>query len=423
MERRDSLARRSQIPKPSTRRSCACSAAPATHRALPRSPAARATSRRSAGVDDARAVSRALLGLPRRARSTRRIPSKPRATCAPGSRASALPASTCDPWARTCARFAGSSLRSARARSSAAPSPIAPSSARAWSGPAHAHPGDRAATRSTTRWPRSTSSPSAGDDPDMFVGALRRAKARMTVEVALADLAGEIGTREATLVLSALADATLEQATRFALGAAGAVRGLAVHRGRQAGRQRDRLRLRSRRALRLRSRRALRREPIRTRTSPSERSGSSACCRPRTPKGPGYDLDTRLRPSGSHGLLGDLARSVRALPRNRSARRQPPESGIPAAQQSGAPWERQALVRARFAAGDVALGAALHAHRAHRRVRTRRASPRASSTGVRMRMERETRSREAGAARSQSGAGWPLRHRVRRAVSCKWRTA
>ena len=37
----------------------------------------------------------------------------------------------------------------------------------------------------------------------------------------MADLAGEVGTREATLSLSALADEALEQATRFALGSAG----------------------------------------------------------------------------------------------------------------------------------------------------------------------------------------------------------
>ena len=58
----------------------------------------------------------------------------------------------------------------------------------------------------------------ADDDPtEAFVGALRRAKARVTMEVGLADLAGELGTRDATLVLSALADATLEHATRRAL--------------------------------------------------------------------------------------------------------------------------------------------------------------------------------------------------------------
>ena len=138
------------------------------------------------------------------------------------------PASTYDLSARICARFAGSSRRSARARSSEAPSPIDPSSARAWSWSRRIPTAETATREVDEEVAEVTSSQRPSDDPDMFVGALRRAKARMTVEVALADLAGEIGTREATLTLSALADATLEQATRFALGAAGAVRGLAV---------------------------------------------------------------------------------------------------------------------------------------------------------------------------------------------------
>src|SRR6185437_12641079 len=56
-------------------------------------------------------------------------------------------------------------------------------------------------------------------DDEALVEALRRAKARVTLEVGLADLASQIGTREATHTLSALADAELEAAARFALGA------------------------------------------------------------------------------------------------------------------------------------------------------------------------------------------------------------
>ena len=59
---------------------------------------------------------------------------------------------------------------------------------------------------------------SAEDADEPLVRALRRAKARVTIEVGLADLAGEISTRDATLILSALADASLEVATRHALG-------------------------------------------------------------------------------------------------------------------------------------------------------------------------------------------------------------
>ena len=53
-------------------------------------------------------------------------------------------------------------------------------------------------------------------DADAFVGALRRAKGQVLVEVGLADLAGEMTTRDCTLTLSALADAALEKALAFA---------------------------------------------------------------------------------------------------------------------------------------------------------------------------------------------------------------
>jgi glutamate-ammonia-ligase adenylyltransferase len=226
----------------------------------------------------------------------------------------------------------------------------------------------------------------ADDDPDMFVGALRRAKARMTVEVALADLSGEISTREATLVLSALADATLEQATRFALGAAGAVRGLSVIAvgklgGNEIGYGSDLDVLfvfdpdaapsgadphayfaqRAQRVIRLLS------------TAHFE--------------GPGYELDTRLRPSGSHGLL---VTSLEAFARYHDIELpgRLPESRVPSAQQSGAPWERQALVRARVAAGDAVLGAEFMKI-AHAAAYERGAPPKAELHHVRMRMERE----------------------------------
>ena len=56
------------------------------------------------------------------------------------------------------------------------------------------------------------------DSDERFVTALRRTKARILIEVGLADLAGEISVREATSVLSALADACLETSVRQALG-------------------------------------------------------------------------------------------------------------------------------------------------------------------------------------------------------------
>ena len=56
-------------------------------------------------------------------------------------------------------------------------------------------------------------------------------------------------------------------------------------------------------------------------------------------QGPGYELDTRLRPSGSQGLL------VVSL-----------ESFARYHEEQGQAWERQALIKARFAAGDEELG-------------------------------------------------------------------
>jgi glutamate-ammonia-ligase adenylyltransferase len=247
---------------------------------------------------------------------------------------------------------------------------------------------DRASARQEVE--RELSTPEAmaasNDDPDAFVGALRRAKARVTVEVALADLAGEIGTREATLTLSALADATLEHATRFALGAPEQVRGLAVIAvgklgGHEIGYGSDLDVLfvfdpelapdnadahayfakRAQRVIRLVS------------TAHAE--------------GTGYELDTRLRPSGSHGLLvTSLSSFARyhevALPG------EAPHENIPAAQQSGAAWERQSLIRARVAAGDTALGEAF-LRVAHVAAYERGAPPKAELHRLRMRMEQE----------------------------------
>ncbi len=57
-------------------------------------------------------------------------------------------------------------------------------------------------------------------------------------------------------------------------------------------------------------------------------------------EGPGYDLDTRLRPSGKSGLL---VVSLEAFAHYQS--------------QCAEPWEHQALVKARACAGDAHLGA------------------------------------------------------------------
>src|SRR5207302_110812 len=64
--------------------------------------------------------------------------------------------------------------------------------------------------------------------------------------------------------------------------------------------------------------------------------------------GPGYELDTRLRPSGSHGLL---VVSLEAFARYHGLRDDgaPLEGALPEAHD----WERQALVKARPCAGDA----------------------------------------------------------------------
>jgi len=67
--------------------------------------------------------------------------------------------------------------------------------------------------------------------------------------------------------------------------------------------------------------------------------------------GPGYELDTRLRPSGSHGLL---VVSLEAFARYHGLHQDgSPHDNAPEAQD----WERQALVKARPCAGDQQLGA------------------------------------------------------------------
>jgi glutamate-ammonia-ligase adenylyltransferase len=179
--------------------------------------------------------------------------------------------------------------------------------------------------------------PDDAHDVDAFVGALRRAKRRVTFEVGLADLAGEIGTRDVTHVLSALADATLEQAWRFAAHERGLApsRGLAlVAMGKLGGREigygsdldlffvyessgddaPERFARTAQRVLRL--------------VGAPHGEGS------------GYELDTRLRPSGSQGLL---VVSLEAFARYHDGRAEA--------------WERQALVKARVCAGDPELGA------------------------------------------------------------------
>ena len=209
-------------------------------------------------------------------------------------------------------------------------------------------------------------------DLDAFVGALRHAKARVTMEVGLAELAGELRARDATLVLSALADATLEHATARALQERGLEGGLAViAMGKLGGREigygsdldiffvyevpggDD--------------------EAVEGLSEKYIRAAQRVLALVSTPhgQGPGYELDTRLRPSGSQGLL---VVSLEAFERYH--------------QEQGQAWERQALIKARACAGDAALGQKVNEVAA--KVAYERGSPDAEAMHkLRMRMERE----------------------------------
>lgn len=215
---------------------------------------------------------------------------------------------------------------------------------------------------------------------DRVVHGLRRAKRRVMVEVAVADLAGVIATREATRVLSDLADETLARAVNFELG--GDARGLAVIAvGKLGGREigygsdldvlfvfapdrappgvdaQEHFVRRAQRVIRLIS------EPH--------------------PAGPGYELDTRLRPSGSHGML---VTSISSFARYHGVAAD--DAPTPAVASSGAAWERQALIRARACAGDLELGSSV-VRLAERAAYEQGAPPVQEMHRLRMRMERE----------------------------------
>ena len=173
------------------------------------------------------------------------------------------------------------------------------------------------------------------DDVESFVGALRRAKRRVTMEVGVCDLAGEIDFREVSKILSALADAEIRAALGYALAERKkeppkmAVLALGKLGGREIGYGSD-LDIvflheegddeKSETAVRVAQR------VLRLLDAPHG-------------EGAGYELDTRLRPSGSQGLL---VVSIDAFARYQEERAEA--------------WERQALIKARPCAGDEALG-------------------------------------------------------------------
>jgi len=193
----------------------------------------------------------------------------------------------------------------------------------------------------------------ARERSEAFVGALRIAKQRVMLEVAVADLAGSVGTREATRTLSALAEVELSRAVSHVLGEGDtglAVLSLGKLGGGELGYGSDLDVLfvfdperapslleapaffaqRAQRVIRLIS------EPH--------------------VAGRGYELDTRLRPSGSQGMLVTSLESF-ARYHGLTLPGVKPTTGGPSVQSGGAAWERQTLTRIRFSAGDAALGA------------------------------------------------------------------
>jgi [glutamine synthetase] adenylyltransferase / [glutamine synthetase]-adenylyl-L-tyrosine phosphorylase len=233
---------------------------------------------------------------------------------------------------------------------------------------------------------------------DRMLTALRRAKRRVMVEVAIADLAGVIATREATRILSDFADATIERAVRFELG--DDARGLAVLSvGKLGGREigygsdLDVLFIFDPAAV------------------PGDRDPGEHFVRAAQkiirfisephPAGPGYELDTRLRPSGSHGML---VTSLASFARYHGVSLEGDGERGPSVQSSGAAWERQALIRARATAGDPELSArAMEV--ATRAAYECGAPPVEEMHRLRLRMERELARERPGRFDLKSGRG------------------
>lgn len=195
----------------------------------------------------------------------------------------------------------------------------------------------------------SSASPASDADFEADIGALRRAKLRVTLEVALADISGGMTLPEAQRVLSVLADASIEHALSLASRRAGSAPGFCVlavgkYGGQELGYASDL-------------------DVFFVFDPEANPDGDGAMARyvrvaqdtirflsvPHA-DGPGYQLDTRLRPSGSQGVL---VSSLSAFARYHGVA-DIPSAGVGV---HAAPWERQTLIRARPCAGDRRLGA------------------------------------------------------------------
>jgi glutamate-ammonia-ligase adenylyltransferase len=189
----------------------------------------------------------------------------------------------------------------------------------------------------------------ADEREQAFIGALRTAKRRVMVEVAVADLAGTIGMRDATGILADLAEEILSRVVHYVFGNTPgfAVLGLGKLGGRDLGYGSD---------LDVLFSFLPSAAPNPDEAMPYFARGAQRVIRLLTEPhsaGPGYELDTRLRPSGSHGLL---VTSLQSFARYHGVPLDGSEQDLgPAVLSSGEAWERQTLLRARGVVGDPEL--------------------------------------------------------------------
>ncbi|HEY2407503.1 MAG TPA: bifunctional [glutamate--ammonia ligase]-adenylyl-L-tyrosine phosphorylase/[glutamate--ammonia-ligase] adenylyltransferase [Polyangiaceae bacterium] len=214
-----------------------------------------------------------------------------------------------------------------------------------------------------------------------FVAALRAARSRVVLEVAVADLAESISPRDATRVLSELAEEQVRQAMDFELGDQGglAVLALGALGGKDLGygSDLDVIFIFDPDAA-----------PLGAEATPHFIRHAQRVIRlisEPQPAGAGYALDARLRPSGVHGLL---VTSLSSFARYHGVQEERERAASPLVLSSGAAWERQSLLRARPIAGDPELLA--HAHQIAERAAYEGGEPPALELHrVRTRMERE----------------------------------
>ncbi len=189
-------------------------------------------------------------------------------------------------------------------------------------------------------------------DPEDVVAALRRTKRELTLQVGLGLVAGDLDLEDVTRLLSRLAEEQVRAALGWAVAQQGfvppmVVAGLGKLGGRELGFGGD-----------LDLVFLYGEDGDHTFTDGRTATHAELCTRAaqRTMRllsqpdaeGPGYETDTRLRPSGSQGML---VVSLAAFDRYHTER--------------AADWERQALVRARPVAGDAALAARVAERFAH----------------------------------------------------------